>query len=265
MAFGKWIGGFFGFAKGGVLGAIVGYVMGSLFDNFLEKQQQGQQEEMWGKANDNREYATPRGTDTRDDFLFSLMVLCAHMIHADGKVMHSEMANVRKFLRQNFGETAVTEGNRILLNLFDYKKQQGTRAWQQQIRQSCAQMSLAMPEEHRIQLVAFLAEIAKADGKVLTQEIEALKQIAMLLGMGVGLVDQLLNLGGTTLEEAYKVLGISADATDEEVRKAYRKMVIQHHPDKVQNLGEDVKEAATRKLQEINKAKEMIFKARGLD
>ena len=61
-----------------------------------------------------------------------------------------------------------------------------------------------------------------------------------------------------------KVLGVSPDATDDEVRKAYRKMVIQHHPDKVSNLGEDVKEAATKKLQEINKAKEMIFQARGL-
>ena len=66
-------------------------------------------------------------------------------------------------------------------------------------------------------------------------------------------------------DDAYKVLGINPNATDEEVRKAYRKMVIQHHPDKVAHLGDDVKEAATKKLQEINKAKEMIFQARGLN
>jgi DnaJ like chaperone protein len=109
-----------------------------------------------------------------------------------------------------------------------------------------------------------LAQIAKADGKVHQQEISVLKEIAINLQLSASIVDQMLSLGGNTLEDAYKVLGISPDATDEEVRKAYRKMVILHHPDKVQNLGDDVKEAATRKLQEINKAKELIFQARGL-
>lgn len=122
-----------------------------------------------------------------------------------------------------------------------------------------------MPEEQRIQLVAFLAEIAKADGQVHQKEIDALREITVNLRLNANLIDQMFALGGTTLEEAYKVLGITPEATDEEVRKAYRKMVIQHHPDKVSNLGEDVKEAATKKLQEINKAKEMIYQARGMN
>ena len=172
---------------------------------------------------------------------------------------------VRNFLRNSFGESAATEGNNILLKLFDYKKQQGEIAWQQQIRQSCGEIAFAMPEEQRIQLVAFLAEIAKADGKVHQTEIDALREITANLRLNSSLIDQMFALGGTTLEEAYKVLGITPDVTDEEVRKAYRKMVIQHHPDKVSNLGEDVKEAATKKLQEINKAKEMIYQARGMN
>lgn len=261
MALGKWIGGIFGFINtGSILGAIAGFVLGSLFDAFTDKKEKPE-EIFYGSENED---IKPGKGDTRDDFLFSLMVLCAHMIHADGKIMHSEMEKVRNFLRDSFGQAASTEGNRILLSLFDYKKQQGELAWQYQIEQACKEMMVAMPEEHRIQLVAFLAEVAKSDGKVLQQEIDALRIIAMRLGLGANMADQLLSLGGNTLEDAYKVLGISPDATDEEVRKAYRKMVIQHHPDKVQNLGEDVKEAATKKLQEINKAKEMIFQARGL-
>ncbi|MBQ8008041.1 MAG: TerB family tellurite resistance protein [Bacteroidaceae bacterium] len=262
MAFGKWIGGFFGFINtGSILGAIAGFVLGSLFDAFTDKAQVNYTEDI-----PSDDYNSPRSVNigARNDFLFSLMVLAAHMIQADGKIMHSEMEMVRRFLRDSFGATAVTEGNSILLKLFDYRKQQGDFAWQQQIRQSCSEMAISMPEEHRIQLVAFLAEIAKADGKVHQKEVEALKEIVINLSLNVSLVDQMLSLGGSSLEDAYKVLGISPDATDEEVRKAYRRMVIQHHPDKVSNLGEDVKEAATKKLQEINKAKEMIFQARGL-
>ena len=277
MAFGKWIGGFFGFINtGSILGAIAGFVLGSLFDAFTDKAQQGYVEEdmddhkdSWqgqqeGYNNRSGSYGQRVNMGARNDFLFSLMVLTAHMIQADGKIMHSEMELVRKFLRDSFGATAMTEGNNILLRLFDYKKRQGELLWQQQMRQSCSEMAMAMPEEQRIQLVAFLAEIAKADGKVHQKEVEALKEVVVNLRLSASLVDQLLSLGGSTLDDAYKVLGINPDATDDEVRKAYRKMVIQHHPDTVASLGDDVKEAATRKLQEINKAKEMIYQARGL-
>ena len=54
------------------------------------------------------------------------------------------------------------------------------------------------------------------------------------------------------------------DASDDEVRKAYRQMAIKHHPDRVATLGDDVKAAATKKFQDINNAKELIFKARGM-
>jgi DnaJ like chaperone protein len=74
----------------------------------------------------------------------------------------------------------------------------------------------------------------------------------------------LLNLKSNSLEDAYKVLGISPDATDDEVRKAYRSMALKHHPDKVATLGEDVRKAAEKKFQQINDAKERIFKARGM-
>jgi DnaJ like chaperone protein len=60
------------------------------------------------------------------------------------------------------------------------------------------------------------------------------------------------------------VLGISPTASDDEVKKAYRQMALKHHPDKVSTLGEDVKKAAEKKFQEINNAKDIIYKSRGL-
>ena len=74
----------------------------------------------------------------------------------------------------------------------------------------------------------------------------------------------MLHLEGDSLEDAYKVLGVSADASDAEVKKAYRKLALEHHPDRVAALGDDVRKAAEKKFQEINAAKERIWKARGI-
>ena len=60
------------------------------------------------------------------------------------------------------------------------------------------------------------------------------------------------------------MLGVRPDATDDEVRAAYRKLALKHHPDRVATLGEDIRRAAEKKLQEINDAKERIYKARGM-
>ena len=76
----------------------------------------------------------------------------------------------------------------------------------------------------------------------------------------------MLNLkdSSTNLEAAYRVLGIAPSATNDEVKKAYRQMALKHHPDRVSTLGNDVKKAAQKKFQEINNAKDLIYKARGM-
>ena len=137
-------------------------------------------------------------------------------------------------------------------------------AWRSRVMRSCYIVASAMQPEQRLQLLSFLASVVKADGHVDNRETEAMRDIALALGLDVKAVDQLFSLGGTTLEDAYKVLGIPSTATDDEVRRAYRKMALQYHPDRVATLGNDVKEAAKRKFQEINDAKERIYKARGL-
>ena len=106
--------------------------------------------------------------------------------------------------------------------------------------------------------------VAKADGNVPQSEITALKECAQWMGLRVIEVDSMLHLEGNTLEDAYKVLGVSPDATDDELKKAYRKLALEHHPDKVAALGDDVRKAAEKKFQEINAAKDRIWKARGL-
>lgn len=241
-----------GFATGGILGAIAGFAIGSMVDSFSEASKNAGSQEMMGDEG------------MRNGFLFSFMVLSAHIIHADGKIMHSEMEHVRQFLRNSFGEAAATEGNGILLRLFDYKKEKGEAEWNMQMRQVCVQIAESLPEEQRMQLIGFLAQVAKADGNTDKREIDALYEIAEGLRLPRTVVDQMFAVGGTSLEDAYKVFGLTPEATDDEVRKAYKKMMVQYHPDRVANLGEDIRKAATLKAQEINKAKDIIYQSRGI-
>jgi DnaJ like chaperone protein len=284
MAFGKWIGGWLGWILSqNILGAIAGYVLGSIVDAFTEQSKNRRLEQEREEAREHtrqyyqqRDYYQQRQKErqeqqqqqqregNRNSFLFSLMVLSAHIIQADGRIMHSEMEYMRNYLRQSFGDAAAIEGDSILKKLFEYRKQQGQYIWQAQIRQACQEMAEQMEEEHRLQLMAFLCEIAKADGHIDNTEIAALRQVAVQLMLDEGVVDQLLHLGGTTIDDDYAVLGITKNATDEEVKRAYKKMALKYHPDRVATLGEDVKAAAQRKFQEINNAKERIYKSRNI-
>ena len=193
--------------------------------------------------------------------------MASYIIRADGKIMHSEMEFVRRFLRTNFGEDAVAEGEQILLNLFEQRKRMEATnpyAFQNTIRECGAQIAANMSYEERLQLLSFLAQIARIDGNVCAAEIDALKEVAQSMQLSAKEVESMLNLSGNSLEEAYKVLEVEPTATDDEVRAAYRRLALKHHPDRVATLGEDIRKAAEEKFQSINNAKERIYKARGM-
>ncbi len=273
MAIGKWIGGFLGFITGGPLGGLAGLVLGALFDAGLdhvnEPDRTGQP---WGNGGQTTNFHQQNARTTqqqrqqgeRNSFLFSLLVLAAYVIRADGKVMHSEMETLRAFLRRNFGEVAVEQGDSIIRNIFDQQKRMGTTAFDGIIRDSCFQIAAHMNSGQRLQLLSFLVELSKADGLVHPTEVSALRNVTLWLGFDAGILNSMFNLEKHDTQSAYKVLGISPSATNDEVKAAYRKMALQHHPDRVATLGEDIRQAAEKKFKEINDAKERIYKERGL-
>lgn len=263
MGAAKWIGGIIGFMAGGPIGALAGYALGSIFEGSSNDSSQKNSRE--GYDTGGRGYSVTEGQ--RNSFLFSLLVMASYIIKADGKVMHSEMEYVRRFLHQSFGPVAAQQGEQILLNLFEQRKrmdQHNPMAFRQTICDCGAQIADNLSLEQRLQLLAFLAEIAKADGSVCQAEIDALKEVAVAMRLSEQEILSMLNLGGNTLEEAYKVLEVPPTATDDEVKASYRRLALKHHPDRVATLGEDVKRAAEEKFQQINNAKEMIYKARGM-
>lgn len=236
-----------GFVALGPLGALAGYFIGRLFDTASSEE-------------------TPV-EGQRNSFLFSLLVMSSYIIRADRKIMHSEMEFVRNFLRSRFGEGAVIEGEQILLHLFEEAKNaDATRpgGYRQTIIDCGRQIAENMSYEQRIQLLSYLVQIAQSDGRVCPDEIQALREVAQAIGLAAQELESLLHLRGDSLEEAYQVLEIAPSATDDEVKAAYRRLALKHHPDRVAALGEDVRRAAEEKFQQINNAKEKIYKARGL-
>ncbi|MBQ7495480.1 MAG: TerB family tellurite resistance protein [Bacteroidaceae bacterium] len=276
MANAKWIGGFLGLLSGGPIGALAGFVLGTLFDKLTSDGGQLMDDGSYGGDSYSSSYSggsyvndeamdTARGT--RNGFLFSLLTLASYIIKADGKIMHSEMEAMRQFLRMNFGEMAVTQGEQIMRQLFERQKQvdaQQPGAYHITIIDCCHQLRSVLNESQRLQLLSLLASLAKADGNVAPEEINALREITIELGLSEMELNSMLNLGSTTLKDAYAVLEIPETATDDEVRAAYKRMVVKHHPDRVASLGEDIRAAAEKKMREINEAKELIYKARGL-
>ena len=129
----------------------------------------------------------------------------------------------------------------------------------------CSQIKLYMDTPQRLQLLHFLVGIAQADGHVSTSELEELKRIATYLGISERESQSIFSMFGNKVEDAYKVLEITPEATDEEVKKAYKKMALKHHPDRVETLGEDVKKAAEEKFKAISVAYETIKKERGFN
>ena len=241
MGIGKWITGAIGWARGGPIGALLGYSLGALFES--SSQQGGS-------------FASNGYSEQRNSFMVSMLVLSAAVMKADGKVMRSELDFVKEFIRRNFGEGAVGQALKVLQELLQKDID---------LPQVCAQIKTYMDISQRLQLLHYLIGIAQADSHVSSAELDMLKRIAMYLGISQQESESIFAMFGNKLEDAYKVLEVSPDASDEEIKKAYKKMALKHHPDRVESLGSDVKKAAEEKFKAVALAYETIKKERGFN
>ena len=121
-----------------------------------------------------------------------------------------------------------------------------------------------MPLRQRTLLIQYLFGIAKADGHVSEQEETIIQRIANYFRISKIEYDQIKSMFYKDVSNAYKILGIGNDSSDEELKKAYRKMAVKHHPDKFNQSGEEQLKAAKEKFQKIQEAYEQIKKERGL-
>jgi len=247
MSFSKWIGGGLGWALGGPIGGLVGFAVGAMLDHIHGPQDgaSGQQQRTGGHAH-----------TTGGDLTMSLVVLIAAMMKVDGRVTQSELENVRRFFIRQFGTQQAAQ---LLVVLRDVLKREIP------VPQVCAQIRQHMPHPVRLQLLHYLTGLAHADGTVHRAELDLLQRIAHDLGISekdMGSFHAMFRKADPSA--AYSILEIPTTATDEEVKKAYRRMAMKFHPDKVSQLGEEVQKAASEKFKKVQEAYETIQRERGI-
>ena len=113
-------------------------------------------------------------------------------------------------------------------------------------------------------MLHLLFGVAQADGKVDVSELNMIASIAGYIGLSSKDFESIKSMFVEDVDSAYKILEIDRNATDDEVKKAYRKMAVKYHPDKVRHLGEDFQKNAKQKFEKVNDAYEKIKKERGL-
>lgn len=239
--FGKWIGSGLGWTLGGPIGALAGFVLGTLFD-------------LSGKTDGTKGFQRGMPT-TPNDYLFSLLVLVSAVLKADGRILKSELNYVKEFFKVNFGVEGAQNALKVLQDL---TKQNIP------ITDVCLQIKNFMDYPGRLQLVHFLFGIAASDGVIHPDELKLIRHIAISLGISTADYTSIEAMMIPKTDWAYDVLEILPAASNEEVKKAYRKMAVKYHPDKVSYLGEEVQMAANEKFKKVNEAYQLISKERGI-
>ncbi|MCP5405934.1 MAG: co-chaperone DjlA [Chromatiaceae bacterium] len=261
---GKLAGGAFGFILGGPLGALLGAVLGHNLDRGLsgleaERLPPGEQERV------------------QTAFFTATFSVMGHLAKADGSVSRGEIDLAEAvMLKMDLG----TDMRKAAIRLFNQGKRDSFPLEEvvEQFRRECHRRSTLIQMFIEIQLQA-----AYADGKIDPAEKRLLLRICAQLGIPESLFHRLEKMieaeyhfageGGRsrkeyaapTLDDAYAILNVSRHASDDEITRAYRRQISQHHPDKLvaKGLPEEMMKIASEKTHEIRQAYEQIKAARG--
>ena len=192
MAFGKWISNLKGLFNDGPLK--------ELTEEVAEKPQLKLSAEnvvFSNEFNETFNVESPVRENMRNSFLFSMLVMASHIVIADGKVEPSEYKFLGNFLNEHFGEEAEVEGMDVVKKLIaKHEELEKTKpmAFLQLIGDCGSQIAGSLSEDLRYQMLSMLALIVKSDADISDKEIDALKDVAVYIGMKMTDVDALMNM-----------------------------------------------------------------------
>ena len=238
------IGAVIGLITAGPFGALIGFLIGMYIEYMGSDQPKSSDA-------DNTE-AYHRQTNT--DFSHHLLVLIAAIMNADGSAMRSELELVKRMLVRTYGEQRASD---LLLVLREMLKEK------QDVSYVCRHIRGAMAYSQRLELLHVLFRISRADSEINPSELQMLQFIATQMAITTPDFLALRAMFVTTPDSEYKILDVSPDAGEEDVKKAHRKMAMRFHPDRLLGLSEKEKKAAEEKFLAVQKAYESIKRKKG--
>ena len=256
-----------GLFNGGFFGGVLGFIIGSFIDRMVFKKKVYREKHHYNQ----------------DDFAEIILILSAAVMKADGDLKTSELNYIKSYLTQKF---SIDKAQSLLLKFKD------TLSKNYDIQEVCADLQANASIHEKLYILQFLFGLAAADGSFTQSEVLLIQQISDFMGVSRSNFESIKSMyiffgqggyqsygggyqsyGGSggyqyaptyNLDNDYKILEINSSATDDEVKKAYRTLAKQHHPDKVNHLGEEIRKDAEVKFTKLNEAYERIKKSRGM-
>ena len=265
---GMLVGGVLGYIVGGAIGGVIGAVAGHLIDRYraLERRNRRRRRSR-ASSRAARSGARPIFDDPTETrriaFATAIIVLGAKLAKADGQVTRDEVNAFKR--RFQFSDHEVGGVARIYNQA--KRSAEGFEPYARQIAALFGRDPVMLEE-----LLIGLFEVARADGDLRTGEIEFLREVATIFGFGEAKFEQMratFDAAGQVKsqeEDPYKVLGVSRGASDADVKKAYRQLVRELHPDQLiaKGLPKEFISRANNRLAAVNSAYDRIEKQRGI-
>ena len=257
--FGKLIGGFLGFLFAGFFGAVIGLMVGHYFDKGLAA---------------NLRMANPEHLkQIQDTFFKTVFSVMGRLAKSDGRISAAEIQQAEHFMNE-MGLTPDHRREAIAL----FKKGAEPDFVIESVLLEFQRHCVVHPKLSHMLLV-YLIGMAMADGEVRPEEEQILRQVAHSIHLSPDAFQRLLDqikaqqhfaghapgsFGADAIENAYRALAVSSDVNDKDLKKSYRRLMSQYHPDKLiaEGVPEDMVKGATEKSQEIQAAYELIKKHR---
>lgn len=248
----KWIAAFIGFEFARFPGAILGFIIGTIIDNYISRNKNARTQYRTGSS------FNPFGAQYQPvspgKFEVNLLYLSAIIIKADGAISQSELDYVRVYFVKQFGRERANA---------TFRKFNEVRNQKLDPAQICQFLRPRTSYEMRLQILHFLFGIANADGKIAQAELNALNRIAQYLSINNHDFGSIKAMFFKSADEAYKILEVDKNASDSEIKKAYRTMVKKYHPDRLNGMDEAYIKGAREKFNKVKEAYDKIRKERG--
>jgi DnaJ like chaperone protein len=231
--FEKWIGAGLGFMVGGPVGGMVGFAAGEVLSSDPEKVM---------------EY-----TRNTSELEVSLLIISSHIIKADGKLSHSEVDYVRSYFIEKFGDKAIKEKMSILNHCLHHSYE---------LEKACNFLRISSSRNTHELVILYCLHLAMADGEVSIAELNIIKKTARQLNINEVAFKKLHHnflYKEEVVQTDFDVLGLKGNATREDIKKAYRKMVLKYHPDKTAGQTEKEKKQSAEKFRLIRQAYERLM------